>query len=127
MKKFRILMASLAVFFGMMAIAPTTSATDVFSGACGSGSGGSAVCGKQSGSNPLTGPNGTLRRVTRIIAVIAGIAAVIMILIGSIMYVTSGGDAGKVSSAKDTIMYAAVGLVIISIAQAIITFVIGKL
>lgn len=125
--RLKVFVASLAVLVGVLVAAQTATAADVFSGACGAGSSGSAVCGKQSSSNPLTGPNGTLRKVTRLIAAIAGVAAVIMILIGGIMYITSGGDAGKVSSAKNTIIYAAVGLVVIATAQAITTFVIGKL
>jgi hypothetical protein len=127
MRRFKIFLASLAMLAGVLAIAQPAYAANVFSGACGTGSGSSAVCAKQSTSNPLTGSKGLIQKVTRIIAIIAGLAAVIVILVGGIMYITSGGDAGKVSSAKNTIIYAVVGLVIIVMAQAIIGFVISKL
>ena len=89
----------------------------------------SALCtGKDnSGKNPLTGPNGIIRKTTLVIATIAGIAAVIMVLVGGFMYVTAGGDAGKVGEAKKTILYAIVGLLVISVSEALILFVLSKL
>jgi Type IV secretion system pilin len=126
-KRLKIIAASVAVLVCTLGLAQPALAADLFSGACGSGAGGSAVCAKQAKSNPLTGTGGTLSKVTRLIGVVAGSAAVLMILIGGFMYITSGGDSSKVSSAKNTVIYAAVGLVIIVIAQAIVGFVIGKL
>jgi hypothetical protein len=43
------------------------------------------------------------------------------------MYITSGGDSSKVSSAKDTVLYAAIGLVVVVLARTIIVFVVGKI
>lgn len=57
--------------------------------------------------------------------IIAGIIAVIMIIIGGYWYVLSGGDPQKIKKAKDTILYAVVGLVISISAWAIIEFIIG--
>lgn len=57
---------------------------------------------------------------------VAGIVAVIVIIIGGIRYTTSGGDSGGVQSAKNTILYAVVGLVVIIMASAITTFVINN-
>ena len=54
----------------------------------------------------------------------AGIIAVVIIIIGGIRYTTSNGDAGQVKSAKDTILYAVVGLIVIIMAAAITQFVI---
>lgn len=53
-----------------------------------------------------------------------GILAVIMIIWGGIRYVLSGGDSGAVSSAKKTILYAVVGLIVAILAYAIVNFVI---
>lgn len=55
---------------------------------------------------------------------VAGIVAVIIIIIGGIRYAASGGDASGIQSAKNTIMYAIVGLVVIIMAAAITSFVI---
>ncbi len=57
--------------------------------------------------------------------IIAGIIAVIMIIIGGYWYVLSAGDPQKVKKAKDTILYAVVGLVISISAWAIIEFILG--
>lgn len=53
-----------------------------------------------------------------------GILAVIMIIWGGIRYVLSGGDSGAVSSAKKTILYAVVGLIVAILAYAIVNFII---
>ena len=59
-----------------------------------------------------------------IIAVL-GIIAVIFIIVGGITYMTSSGDPGKVKKAKDTILYAAIGLIICVLAAAIVNFTLG--
>jgi hypothetical protein len=56
----------------------------------------------------------------------AGIAAVIVIIISAIFYTTSQGDASKTKRAKDGILYAIVGLVIIMMAFVITNFIIGR-
>ena len=57
----------------------------------------------------------------------AGLVAVIFIIIGGVNYMTSSGDAGKVKKAKDTILYACIGLVICVLAFAIVNFVINNM
>ena len=59
-------------------------------------------------------------------AVVVGILAVVMIIIGGIQYTTSGGDQAAVTKAKNTILYGIVGLVIAILAYAIVNFVIRK-
>ncbi len=61
-----------------------------------------------------------------IVYFVAGIAAVIVIIIAGITYAISGGDAGQTKAAKETILYAIVGLVIILMAFTITGFVTGK-
>jgi hypothetical protein len=63
-----------------------------------------------------------IKLVIQIISAIVGVAAVIMVIIGGMKYVTSGGDASKIASAKNTIVYAIVGLIIVALAQAIVRF-----
>ena len=68
-------------------------------------------------------------RIMTIINWVLGIIAlvcVIVIIIGGIQYMTSTGDPGKVKKAKDTILYAIIGLIIIILAAAIVNFVIAN-
>lgn len=65
-----------------------------------------------------------IQTVINVILFFLGAAAVIMIVIGGIRYVLSGGDSGSVKSAKDTILYAVIGLVVAILAYAIVNFVI---
>lgn len=58
--------------------------------------------------------------------VIVGIVAVIMIIISGFKYITAGGDSGKVSSAKSTLIYAIVGLAIVALAQFIVQFILAR-
>jgi len=61
-----------------------------------------------------------------ILSVVVGIAAVIMIMIGGFKYVTSGGDSSSISSAKQTITYALVGVVFAALAQFLVRFVLAR-
>ena len=64
--------------------------------------------------------------VINIISVVVGIIAVIMIIIGGFRYVASGGKQESVQGAKNTILYAIIGLVIVALAQIVVHFVINK-
>lgn len=75
----------------------------------------------------LFGDNGVFKQITNTILYIVGIVAVIMLIIGGIRYVTSGGDSKKVTDAKNTVLYAIIGLVIAFLAYAIVNFVISAL
>jgi hypothetical protein len=58
-----------------------------------------------------------------------GAVAAIFIVYGGVQYMTSSGDAGKAKKARDTILYACIGLVIAALAFAITNFaidIIGK-
>jgi len=70
--------------------------------------------------------NNIITTVINIFSLIVGVVAVIMIIIGGFRYITSGGDSGNVSGAKNTILFAIVGLVIVALAQIIVKFVLGK-
>lgn len=75
----------------------------------------------------LFGDTGVFKQVTNTILYIVGIIAVIMLIIGGIKYVISGGDSKKVTDAKNTVLYAIIGLVIAFLAFAIVNFVISAL
>jgi hypothetical protein len=68
----------------------------------------------------------TVQLIVNVFSWIVGVIAVIMIIIGGLRYITSGGDSGNVTSAKNTILYAIIGLVIVALAQIIVRFVIGQ-
>jgi Type IV secretion system pilin len=61
--------------------------------------------------------------IVNIFSIIVGAVAVIMIIYGGFRYITSGGDSNRVGSAKNTLIYAIVGLIIVALAQIIVHFV----
>lgn len=67
-----------------------------------------------------------IKLVINIISVVVGVVAVIMIVFGGLKYITSGGESSNVSSAKNTILYAIIGLVVVALAQFIVRFVLDK-
>ena len=75
----------------------------------------------------LFGNTGVFKQVTNTILYIVGIVAVLMLIIGGIKYVVSGGDSKQVTDAKNTVLYAIIGLVIAFLAYAIVNFVISAL
>ena len=78
------------------------------------------------GSSSGTDLGQTAKNAITVLSIIVGIAAVIMIIIGGFKYVTSGGDSTKISSAKSTIFYALIGLVVVALAQVIVRLVLTK-
>lgn len=84
----------------------------------------SEVCKNQT--DPIAGPGGIVADVTAIVAIAAGIIAVVMIMYGGFQYITAGGDSGKIQEAKKTILWSVVGLVVIVLARSIIMFVINR-
>jgi hypothetical protein len=71
--------------------------------------------------------NTLLTNIINIFSLIVGAVAVIMIIIGGFRYVISSGNDQAVSGAKNTIIFALVGLVIVALAQFVVHFVIGHL
>lgn len=65
------------------------------------------------------------RNAVNVLSLIVGIVAVIMIVYGGFRYITSGGDSGAVGNAKNTLIYAIVGLIIVALAQVIVHFVLN--
>ena len=73
----------------------------------------------------LTGTGGVIDNVTSTILAVLGFLAVIMLIIGGVKYATSAGDSKKVTDAKNTILYAIIGLVICLLSYAIVKWVLG--
>ena len=67
-----------------------------------------------------------IKGAIRIFQAVIGIISVFTILIGGMNYITSGGDAGKTKTARDRIMYAVIGLVIVGLAEIIVQFALNR-
>lgn len=87
----------------------------------------SAVCQADKQGDPIAGSNGLIIKIANLIAIIAAIAAVILIIIGGIKYAISGGDTNDVTSAKNTVLYALIGLVVIALARTLIVFIVNRI
>lgn len=74
----------------------------------------------------LFGNSGVFAEISSVLLFIVGAIAVIMIVIGGLRYVISGGDASQVQAAKNTILYALVGIIVAILAYAAVNFVIGS-
>jgi hypothetical protein len=73
-----------------------------------------------------SGITNILSTAVNILGIVAGIAAVIMIIVSGFRYITSGGESGKVSAAKNALIYALIGLVIVAFSQFLVHFVLSE-
>ena len=87
----------------------------------------SETCSADEDTGDETTVNDIIKKVINILSWVVGVVSVIMIIIAGFKYVTSGGNDSSVSSAKNTILYAIVGLVIVALAQVIVRFVLSNL
>jgi hypothetical protein len=111
---------SMAIMMGLGAAAAVpVGAVNVFDGCTGSTS---EVC-KETNPDSVNSP---IRTVISVLLFAVGVVSVIMIIVGGLRYVISNGDAGRIKSAKDTILYSVVGLVVALLAFAIVNFVVER-
>lgn len=85
----------------------------------------SEIC-KDQADQKLFGANSIWTRIINMLIFLIGSIAVIMIVVGGMRYVLSGGDSSAVNSAKNTILYAVVGLIVAVMAYAIVNFVVTQ-
>lgn len=132
MKKPLLFIGALIMLFSFTAATTHAADTTPFEEACknlsDSDKAKSAACSaKDTNTNPISGgTDSLLYKITRIVSMVAGAAAVIIIIIGGISMVTSGGDSQKFQNARNTLIFAAVGLVVIALAQALISLVVNR-
>ncbi len=137
-KRFLAMLLVLGCF--MVAWSIPAQAKDVFGNVCKSpGTSKSAVCSDPKAiidpsQDPLSGKNGLFIKITNIVAYVGGAAAVIMIMVSALRFVTSGSDISTgarhdndVENARRSIAGALIGLTVIVLARSIILFVLGKL
>ena len=67
-----------------------------------------------------------IKTIVNILLYILGAIAVVMIVIGGIRYTTSNGDSSAITSAKNTILYAIIGLIVAILAYSIVNFVLQQ-
>jgi hypothetical protein len=74
----------------------------------------------------ILGNGGIVTNIINVVIFAVGMVSVIMIIIGGLRYTLSGGDSAGIRSAKDTIIYAIVGLAVAILAYIIVQFIIGR-
>lgn len=82
---------------------------------------GTTGCTPDSGAPKTLGD--TIKTIINILSAAVGVIAVIMIIVGGLRFVTSGGNAEAVKSARSTLLYAVIGLVVVALAQVIVHYV----
>ena len=75
----------------------------------------------------LFGDGGIFSTITNVALFLIGAISVLMLIYGGIRYTISGGDSTAITNAKNTILYAVVGIVVAILAYAIVNFVLGSL
>lgn len=128
MKKFFLLFGA-SLILTLSAGAHASAQTNPFRDVCREGQArNSEVCTNEGRtSDPLTGTTGIFYNVSRIISLIAGVAAVIIIIVGGLYMMLANGDSAKIANGRNAVIYAIVGLIVIVVAQSIITLVVNRL
>lgn len=129
-KTFLGIIASMLITFSLVLAPRIALAQTAFDNACAAGTktSDSAVCkDKNNNTNPFYGPGSLVSKATEVVAILAGSAAFIMIIVSGIRFAISGGDSNAVTSARNTMFYALIGLAVAVMAQAMVIFVINKL
>lgn len=80
----------------------------------------------KTGNEGQTAVNKAVTLGLNLFSAIVGIIAVVMIIVAGIQYITSSGDSGKATNARNTILYAVIGLVVVALAQIIVKFVLER-
>lgn len=86
-----------------------------------------AECTSKTDANPLFGEGGVFEAVTNAMLFLVGAISVIMLIVGGIRYVLSSGDQNAVTAAKNTILYAIIGIIVAFLAFGAVQFVTGQL
>jgi hypothetical protein len=129
-----LLIAAALIFNGGLAMVPAAvSAADCPTGTT------QLKCDACEGVNTLNGTGGStcdpnagtkvediITGVINVLSIIVGFAAVLMLIVGGLKFITANGDSGAISSARSTITYSLIGLVVVFAAQILVHFVIRK-
>lgn len=128
----RHLLALLAVPALMLSVAAFSAPANAACNLDDTGSDNMTLCGGATSSHgsdqptDLFGAGGIFQTVTNVLLFVIGAVSVVMLIIGGIRYTVSQGDSSAVTSAKNTILYSVVGLLVAILAFAAVNFVIGS-
>src|SRR5690242_124808 len=118
MKKLKLAVISIAALLGVMTLVPSyvgaSPASQIQGGVNQAG-----------GSGETSNLGSRVKTIVNILLYILGAIAVVMIVIGGIRYTTSNGDSGAITSAKNTILYSVIGLIVAILSYTIVNFVIS--
>lgn len=117
----KIVTALLTIGLGVALVATPVSAL----GEGGASAGIGAARGDNTPSNLVNGDSSIIKRAINIMLFAVGVLSVVMLIFGGFRYVISGGKKESVTNAKNTILYAIVGLLVAVFAYAIINFILG--
>lgn len=128
------IMTSALVVLGLVSVTALAGATPTYAFDQGLGDGAKAAQGKDQqgdagclfGTESGCSGQGIFKTVTNVMLFLIGAVSVIMLIIGGFKYTTSNGDQAQVTSAKNTIMYSIIGVIVAILAFAVINFVIGS-
>lgn len=85
---------------------------------------------RNSGPTCDNGAQSTLQKFVRLaiqlLSIVAGVIAVIMVIVAGLRYITSQGEAAATASAKNALIYALVGVAIVAFAQVIVRFMLSS-
>lgn len=130
MKKLKLFFVSILAMFSLSpALLPVmASATTADNLACGvkGDIAGTGTCSANDTIDADNKVNGIISTAIRIFQVIVGLISVIFIIMGGLKYVTSGGATESITSAKNTILYALVGIVVVVLAEVLVQFVLNR-
>lgn len=122
----RKILIGLSLFFGLVFVgAPQASAFDPFpDNICNrAGAGNSPACRDDGTETPI----GVIGRIIQVMAIVTGVAAIIVIIIGGLQYILSSGDPSAISNAKNTILYAIIGLAVAASAQLLVRYFVTRI
>lgn len=117
----KIVTALLTIGLGIALVSTPVSAL----GEGGASAGIGAARGDNTPSNLVNGDSSIIKRAINIMLFAVGVLSVVMLIFGGFRYVISGGKKESVTNAKNTILYAIVGLLVAVFAYAIINFILG--
>lgn len=119
-RKIQVTLAGLLVVFGLVVFTPAL-AGPVFADSKSEAEAGITATGAAPGGLTV---QDLIRNIVLILSYLVGAIAVIMLIVGGFMYVTSQGDAGRLTTARNTIVYALVGIVVVLFAQVVVRYVV---
>ena len=121
---------SIAFICGASPVALASAASSDLQGVCQNNSSSALCAGYEKGLDASPSDNAMLKLFTRIINIlffVAGVLAVFMVILGGFKYITSGGDAQKATSGRQTLIFSLIGLVVVVLSRQLLLFVLERL